>query len=553
MREFPRSIAAWILALVQSLPALAHQGEGPAPPGGGRKPPTLVAGLGQHRHVVSTSNASAQRYFDQGLAYVYAFNHQEAGRSFRRAAALDPALAMAHWGVALALGPNYNSAELNPARAEEARAALQRAQALAGGASESEQGYVAALAQRYAEPLDPDPAKAAQNYRDAMRALMQQYPEDPDAAALFADAAMQLRPWRLWNRDGTGAEGTAEIVTVLEATLKRDPDHIGANHFYIHAIEASPNPERALASAARLPRLAPAAGHLVHMAAHIYDRVGDHAASARANAAAIAADRAYFRQSTAPNPYQGYYAHNLHFLAVAHTMQGRYRDALAAANQFGRHVASTLPDIPGVEGFLPAPALINVRFQRWDRILKLPRPPPAFAGPRAVWHFARGAAFAARGQIARAADERDGFVQALAAVPADEAWGRNRAADIFAVASALLDGYLAVSSGDRVEAVRHFTRAAAAEDALAYDEPAPWYVPAREPLGAVLLASGDAAGAEQVFNAELARHLRSGRALFGLAAALKAQGKPAAAIEQQFARAWKNADSVPRLGLGARS
>ena len=367
----------WMLAVLMMQPATAHPGDSPSHPAWHGKPATLVEGLGRIHHPVSTKSVLAQRFFDQGLAYVYAFNHQEALRSFSRAAQLDPNLAMAHYGVALALGPNYNAAEMGAAQAGQARAALVYAQALAADASPNEQDWIAALAVRFAEPFDADPAKAARNYRDAMRALMQRYPNDLDAATLFADSAMVLRPWRLWNADGTPAEDTAEILSVLESVLARDPDHIGANHFYIHAVEASPRPERALPSARRLPLLAPAAGHLVHMAAHVYDRVGDHAASARANAAAVAADRAYFRQSTAPNPYQGYTAHNLHFLAVAHTMQGRYRDAIKAAREFGRQVAATLPGVPGVEGFLPAPALIDVRFQKWNEVLKLPRPPQA--------------------------------------------------------------------------------------------------------------------------------------------------------------------------------
>jgi tetratricopeptide (TPR) repeat protein len=538
-----------ILALLLAQPAIAHPDGSPHQPARHGKPATLVQGLGNHHHPVSTKNAQAQRFFDQGLAYVYAFNHQEAIRSFRRGALLDPNLAMAHWGIALALGPNYNAAELSTAQANAAQAALARAQVLGANATGNEQAYIAALVARFAEPLAHDPAMAAQNYRDAMRAVMQRYPGDPDAATLFADAAMVLRPWRLWNKDGTPAEGTAEILSALESVLARDPNHIGANHFYIHAIEASPYPERALASADRLPRLAPAAGHLVHMAAHIYDRVGDHAASARANAAAVAADRAYFRQSTAPNPYQGYYAHNLHFLAIAHTLQGRYRDAIKAARQFGRQVASTIPDVPGIEGFLPAPALINVRFRKWDEVLKLPRPPRAYAGPLAVWHFARGMALAARGRIKAAEAERVEFAGALAEMPAGEAWGRNRAADVLGIAAAMLDGNLAWALGERSAAIAFFESGVAAEDALSYDEPVPWYLPVREPLGAALLAGGDAAAAENVFVAELGKHPRSGRALFGLAAALKAQGKPVEGAEREFVQAWKNADSQPSLGI----
>jgi tetratricopeptide (TPR) repeat protein len=539
----------WILALLAVQPAIAHPDSSLRQPARRGSPGTLAQGLGNHHHAVSTNSALAQRFLDQGLTYVYAFNHQEAARSFRRAAEIDPKLAMAHWGLALALGPNYNAAELNAAQATEARAALVRAQALGANAPANEQAYIASLAVRFAEPLDPDPAKAAQNYRDAMRALMQRYPDDLDAATLFADSAMVLRPWRLWNRYGTPAEGTAEILIALESVLARDPNHIGANHFFIHAVEASPYPERALPSADRLLHFAPAAGHLVHMAAHVYDRVGDHAGSARANAAAIAADLAYFRQSTAPNPYQGYYAHNLHFLAIAHTAQGRYGDAIKAARRFGRQVASTIPDVPGVEGYLPAPTLINVRFQKWDEVLKLPRPPQAYAGPRAVWHFARGMAFAARGRIKQAESERAGFAKALAAMPADEAWGRNLAADVFSIAAAMLDGNLALAKGGRSTAITFFESGVAAEDALNYDEPIPWYLPLREPLGAALLAGDDAAAAEKVFVGELGKHPRSGRALYGLAAALKAQGKPAETVERDFSKAWENADTEPHLGV----
>jgi tetratricopeptide (TPR) repeat protein len=543
----------WILALLVTQLATAHPDSSAPHPARHGKLATLVQGLGHIHHPVSTTNALAQRFFDQGLAYVYAFNHQEAVRSFSRAALLDPKLAMAHWGLALALGPNYNAAEMSAAQARQARAALERAQALGANAPANEQAWITALAVRFAEPLDADPAKAAQNYRDAMRELMQRYPDDLDAATLFADAAMVLRPWRLWNKDGTPVEGTAEILSVLESVLVRDLNHIGANHFNIHAVEASPYPERALPSADRLPLLAPAAGHLVHMAAHVYDRVGDHAASARANAAAVAADHAYFRQTAAANPYQGYTAHNLHFLAVAHTMQGRYRDAIKAARQFGRQVASTIPDVPGIESYLPAPALINVRFQKWNEVLKLPRPPRAYAGPRAIWHFARGMAFAARGRIKPAETERAGFARALADIPADEAWGRNLAADVFRIAASMLDGNLALAKGERSAAIAFFEAGVAAEDALNYDEPSPWYLPLREPLGATLLAGGDAAAAETVFVAELAKHPRSGRALFGLAEALKAQGKPSALIERQFAVAWKGADTKLSVAtLGAR-
>ncbi|MEO8133647.1 MAG: hypothetical protein ABI831_06710 [Betaproteobacteria bacterium] len=539
-------VAGWLLAAPQ---AGAH-GVGAVAPASG--PAKIMTGLGQLHHPVSTRNRLAQRFFDQGLTLVYAFNHQEAVRSFERAAQLDPGLAMAHWGVALALGPNYN-AEENAAGRPDAQAAIRRARALATAAPANEQAYIEALALRLADEPDIDPKKAARAYRDAMRRLMLQYPADLDAATLFAEGAMVLRPWRLWNPDGAPAEGTDEISAALDSVLRRDPRHIGANHFRVHVVDASPYPERGLASARRLEHLAPAAGHLVHMAAHIYDRVGDHAGSARANAAAIAADRAYIRARGEAGPYGGYYKHNLHFLAMAHTMQGRYRDAIAASRSFAREVAAEMPQMPEVVGYLPAPALISVRFGKWREVLRLPQIPAAFSDLAAVRHFARGVAFAEQGRLAEAEGERAHFADAVAAVGGTEMWGRNLAADVFGVAQSILDGHLALARNERDAAIAAFRAAAAAEDALAFDEPAPWYVPAREPLGRVLLDNGDPAAAEVVFTDELKRRPKSGRALFGLAAALKAQGKPSAAAQREFRRAWKSADSAPFLGTATRS
>ena len=547
---------AWRLACAGMLcaalwfPVIAAAAQHAAP-----KPATLVDGLGHLHHPVSTQNALAQRFFDQGLTFVYAFNHQEAVRSFRRVAELDPQLAMAHWGIALALGPNYN-ARMDEAQPEEARHALQRAADLAAGnpsTTEAERSYIAALTLRFAETSDLASTAAADNYRDAMRELMRHNPDDPDAAALFADSVMTPHAWRLWNADGTPAEGTSEIIGVLESVLAKNPDHIGANHFYIHAVEASPNPERGLPSADRLMVLAPAAGHLLHMPAHIYDRVGLHAAAARANAAAVAADRAYLNKLVGSNPYAGYFNHNLHFLAIAKTNAGRYRDAIRAAKAFAHRVGSNAPGIPRLEEYLPAVALIDVRFGKWDEISRLPAPPKSYAGLRAVWHFARGMARAAKGQPDAAQRERDAMTKTLAAISAEERWGNNAAADIFAIASALLDGNIALSRGDGTEAIERFQAAARVDDALAFDEPAPWYIPPREALARAMLEAGDAAGAENVLREELARRPKGGRALFALIKAMQQQAKPTVALEQEFAVAWKDADVSPWVGYAAPS
>jgi len=472
--------------------------------------PRLERGLGTLHHPVSTRVALAQRYFDQGLAYVYAFNHQEAVRSFRHAAALDPQLAIARWGIALALGPNYNAPDVGDA-AIEARAELEQSSAIAArnaATTPLERELIAALALRFADQPDAKTIAPGDAYAHAMREIARQHPDDPDAQTLFADAMMTPRAWRMWNRDGTAATGTDEIVATLERVLARHPDHIGANHLYIHAVEASPDPARALPSADRLSMLAPSAGHLLHMPAHIYDRVGEHAKAARANAAAIAADRAYFATLRGSNPYSGYFRHNLGFLAVAHANAGNYRAAMQAAQAFAKDVAKSVPSIPHLERYLPAPTLIAVKFERWNDVSKLPPPPRETASLRAVWHFAQGMAQAAKGRLAAAERERENLGALIDAMPDGESWARNDARDVFRVASGLLDGKIALLRDDPVVAAARFEAAARAQDALAYDEPAPWIIPPREAWGELLLAQGDRAGAERVLRDE--QRLRPG-------------------------------------------
>lgn len=365
------------------------------------KPVFLVTGLGDHHHPVSTQNEEAQLFFDQGLKWIFAFNHDEAVRSFKRAAELDPQLAMAYWGIAYALGPNINL-DVDLEREKAAYEATQKALTLASKAPEHERAYIEALAKRYSIDPNADLKKLAVDFKNAMGELARRYPDDLDAATLYAESAMDLRPWQLWNKDGTPAEGTEEIVAVLESVLRRNPNHIGANHYYIHAVEASPHPEWALPSAERLETLAPAAGHLVHMPAHIYMRIGDYEAAARRNEIAVMADRAYFQAGNMQGIYGlGYYSHNLHFLAIAHAMQGRFSDAKKAADQLVEHVGPYVKDISLLEGFMPTPMLILVRFHQWEDILKLPQPDPNMALTTALWHFARGMAYAATGKQRR--------------------------------------------------------------------------------------------------------------------------------------------------------
>jgi tetratricopeptide (TPR) repeat protein len=383
-------------------------------------------------------------------------------------------------------------------------------------------------------------------YAKAMGRLTRRYPDDLDAATLYAESALNLRPWKLWAPDGTPAEGTEEIVRVLETVLGRDPDHSGANHYYIHAVEASPTPERALPSAARLATLAPAAGHLVHMPAHIFMRVGDYEAAARANERAIVADRAYLKRGGAPGIYpMMYYSHNMHFLAVARATQGRFADAKRAADDLVAHVGPHLQDMPMLEGFLPTPALVLVRFRRWDDVLAGPKPAGKPLFTTVAWHFARGMAHAARGELAEAEMERKAFLAARRAVPADAMYGAmNKAHHVFGVAEGVLAARIAVARKDMQTAIALLRKAVRAEDALHYTEPPDWFLHVRETLGGVLLQNGDAAGAEKVFRDDLQKNRRNGRSLFGLAASLDAQKKEyaARAVRQEFQRAWRNAD-----------
>ncbi len=512
-----------------------------------RKPIPLLPGLGKHHHPVSTKNREAQKFFDQGLTLLYGFNHDAAARSFARAAELDPELAMAHWGVALVRGSNYNL-EADEKELKAAHEAVQKALKLLGKASEPERDYVQALAKRYSPNPKADKKELALNYKKAMGELARKYPDDLDAATLYAESAMNLNPWKLWSKDGKPAEGTEEIVAVLESVLRRNPDHPGANHYYIHAVEASPTPERALPSAQRLETLVPSAGHLVHMPAHIYMRVGDYEGAVRANAKAAAVDEAYIKAHRPGGVYpMMYYSHNLHFLAVAHAMQGRTADALQAAEKLAAHVKPHVEAMPMLEGFLPIPTLMLVRCGRWDDIVATPAPDAKLKYTKALWHYARALAFFAKGEPKAAGKERDEFLALKKTIPEDaKASDLNTAQHVLGIAQHVLDAKLALAEGDAKKAIERFRQAIEEEDALNYTEPADWLLPVRETLGAVLLASGDAAQAERVFRADLERNRRNPRSLFGLREALKAQKKDYAAnlVDQEFRSAWKNAAGV---------
>src|ERR1051325_2699982 len=370
-----------------------------------QNPSKLMPGFGEVHHKVSTSNEEAQKYFNQGLALCYGFNHDEGERAFRRAAELDPKLAMAWWGVAYAVGPNYNL-PIDDARMKRAVDALQHAQALRDNASEQERAYIDAVAKRYTDAEKPDYQKLQQDYAEAMKALVQRYPDDLDAATIYAESLMNLHPWKLWDKQGNPREGTEEIVRVLEGVLQRDANHLGANHFYIHEVEASNSPDKANPTASRLAGLAPASGHLVHMPAHIFISTGEHEKSEMTNVAAAKADEEYLQATGAQGVYpMMYYTHNLHFIAVENSFLGNYAKAIAAAKKIQKHVGPHAKEMAMAEAFNPMPLLVMARFHRWDDILKLTPPDPALSYTTAVWHYARGMAEAGTRHAARARKE----------------------------------------------------------------------------------------------------------------------------------------------------
>jgi tetratricopeptide (TPR) repeat protein len=528
------------IGLLGLAPAYAHD---PPPLAAGASAQALDAGLSRRHHAVSTRNRQAQAYFDQGLRLVFAFNHPAAIKSFERALELDPDMAMAHWGIALARGPNINL-PMDSAAHKEAYAEIQQAIALKPKASPVEREYIDALSKRYSANADVDLAPLQLAYKDAMKELVRRHPGDTDAAVLYAESLMDLHPWKLWSPNGTPTEGTLELVRVLERAQAQQPDHIGALHYYIHAIEASPYPEKGLAAAKRLENLAPSAGHLVHMPAHIYIRTGNYIDAIRVNEAAARADERLAASGEKSFYLVEYYGHNLHFLAICDAIAGDSARAIAAANKLYAHASPMIREIPPLDGFMYTPAMVLAKFGRWDDILALPEPPFEAPISDAVWHLTRTLALAAKGRLVDAAAERARFLEAADSLPKTLPLGNNDSGRLMAIAVPYLDGRIALMRGHFAEAIAHLREAVAAEDALSYDEPPAWYLSSREALGATLARAGDLPGAEKAFRDDLVHNPENGRSLFGLHAALAAEGRSeeAARVQARFERAWRAAD-----------
>jgi tetratricopeptide (TPR) repeat protein len=504
-----------------------------------------LTGLGTIHMPVTTSVPQAQRFFDQGLRLLYAFNHSEAIRAFREAARLDPGLAMAYWGQALGLGPNLN-APMTEENGRQAYAAIQQALKTAHGATPRERALIEALALRYAPDGKGDRAALELAYAGAMQKAAGRFDDDPDVKTLFADAQMNTMPWDYWQKDGTPKPETARVLETLESVIARQPDHAGALHYHIHLLEASADPDRAAASADRLGSLMPAAGHMVHMPAHIYIRVGRYADAAEANVRAIAADEDYLAQCQAHGLYPvSYYPHNLHFLWAAATFEGRRAVAVDAA----RKVAEKVPHhhagaLSWTADFPVTPLLAYTRFGLWQEVLTEPKPPANQPYAIGIWHYGRGLAFVARARLDSASNE----LAALEGVMKHEAFATTLK-DLplltnLRIASHILDGELNLRRGNADAAVAALRNAVTIEDGIPYAEPPIWHHPPRQILGAVLLEAGRAAEAEAVYREDLKRFRENGWSLFGLARSLEAQQRASEAAEarQRFERAWARAD-----------
>ena len=512
----------------------------------------LFEGLGSFHRAITTQSSDAQAYFDQGMRFLWAFNHDESTRSFAQAAQLDPNCAMCLWGVALTAGPNLNQPMMAEPRAKLAHQLVGRATTLAANATPVERALIAALAARYPSDAALDPSNTAPvllAYANAMREVALLFPEDSDVQVMCAEAIMNTNAWKLWTLDGDAAPGTAEIVTRLEAVLARDPAHPGANHYYIHAIEASPHPENAVASAERMRGMMPSAGHFEHMPSHIFQRIGRYEDAAEANRKGAAADHAYLAKTAPPDYYPMYVAHNFQFLAFATAMQGRRAATLDAVNSLRAAIPeAVLVEMPGTDWYMAEYYMARVRFGQWDELIAEPRPAASLKALTGGYLFATAAALAERKRIPEAEARIAELDQLRATLPADAPAGLNTAPDVLALASTIGKARIARAKGDRKAAIEFLAEAVAQEDKLSYDEPADWFFPVRHLLGAELLSDGMILKAEAAYRADLKRNPGNGWSLFGLAQALHAEHKDAEAraVEAQFNTAWQGADVTLR-------
>lgn len=508
----------------------------------------LFDGLAVYDRPVTTESKPAQKYFNQGLILTYGFNHDEAVRSFERVVELDPDCPMGWWGIAYALGPNINLPMTDPIVARRAHASAQRALALRDKAAPAHQALIRALAKRYADPPPTERAQLDRDYADAMRQVWRQYPDDPDVGALFAESLLDLSPWNQWTREGRPQPGTEEIVVTLERVLAGHPNHVLANHLFIHTMEASPQVENAMPAAERLETLVPGAGHLVHMPAHIYIRTGRHGRSIDTNIRAVEVDKRYKSRVGPQGVYELYRGHNYHFIAYSAMFAGNKAIALKAARDIMTDIpASAFESMPEyAEGFHSILWHVMIRFGMWEEILEEPAPKSKLHLAPALWHYARGIAYANTNRIPRALSESAEFEKAAAQIPEGVFVGFTEAPLVLDVGRYMMKGEILFRQGKHDEAFAALRAAVDKEIALPYDEPRGWMQPVRHALGALLLEAGRASEAEDVYRADLQVHTENGWSLHGLAECLRRRGETAEAekVEARFAKAWTRADGT---------
>lgn len=495
-------------------------------------------------HPVNTQKKDAQLYFDQGLTFLYAFNHEAAYWSFLKASEIDPQMVMAYWGQALVLGSNINM-EITSKREPMAFELVQKAGRLSENGPENEKAYISALKERYSNDPKADKKELALHYSEAMKKVVNQYPDDPDAAVLYAESLLDVSPWYQWSLEGIPQPGTNEAVAALESVLIRYPMHLGANHYYIHVMEASPYPSRALMSAERLKTLLPSSGHILHMPSHIFLLVGDYEQAAETNEKAIAVDREYIQKYGIMGIYPVHYlSHNYHFLSQAYSMQGNYQRAQKAAKELLELYLPHFEAMPELEEYASTLMFVYLRFHKWNELLNLPQPPKSMQITKALWHFGRGVAFASLGNLDQAIEEQKLFLKE-SEVPSSTKYGYNYASQIFKLAQYYLDAKLAEAKNQSAGVIESLQKAVNEQDNLGYDEPPNWLFSVRDNLGAILLKKGQFAEAEQVFREDLRRHPRSGRSLFGLKNSLAGQLKWADYywVDQSYQEAWRLSDT----------
>jgi tetratricopeptide (TPR) repeat protein len=516
--------------------------------------PPLFEGMGPHKRKVTTSSAEAQKYFDQGLTWAYAFNHDEAIRSFEHVTRLDPSCAMAYWGIALCNGPHINNPLMDEARSKAAWEALSKAKELSATCTPVEKALIDALANRYADPAAAklpltfeERVNLDKGYADAMEKVYAQYgKDDSDVGTLYAESLMDTRPWDLWDKEYKPRPETPIIVSTIEHVLSIAPSHPGANHLYIHACEASKEPHKANTAADRLRTLVPASGHLVHMPAHIDVRTGRWGTAAEQNRQASKIDNRYREISPRQNFYRLYMAHNDHFLAWSCMMLGRKAEALSAARDMLRKVPEDWlkANAPIADAVAAIEIEVLLRFGEWDEVLKLSKPPEILPITIALWHFGRASSLNAKGELSKAREEQEAFRKAVAAVPQEAMMAQNKGHEVLAIAELILEGEILYREHETDSAIESLRKAAALEDQLRYMEPPDWLQPARHALGAVLMAEKKFSDAEQVYRRDLEVWPENAWSLFGLAESLKAQSKPEEGeVRARFQKAWKDADT----------